>query len=311
MKKRILSLCMILALCLGLLPATALAAAPSGMIIYVGTQIISGDSYWTTDNDGNVTAYSEAGTPTDNYIHYDESSNTLTLHNATIKTSNNDTNVSGAAIGVVNQSGDTELTIQLEGQNTLSETSTGIYVYSSAGVASLTIEGAGRLNVSGISNGVCVVSISSNAALTIQNAEVTATTAYGDGVFVQARETSSASLTVDGGGLTAAAGRSSGVGIRFSFGGDTVTGTPGLTVSNNALVDARDGGIRAGDGSYAQEVTSASGSTGIVFDGKTGTVYGSVELQENLTIDNGESLDIPNGASLTIPSGARLTNEGP
>ncbi len=157
MKKRILSLCMILALCLGLLPATALAAAPSGMIIYVGTQIISGDSYWTTDNDGNVTAYSEAGTPTDNYIHYDESSNTLTLHNATIKTSNNDTNVSGAAIGVVNQSGDTELTIQLEGQNTLSETSTGIYVYSSAGVASLTIEGAGRLNVSGISNGVCVV----------------------------------------------------------------------------------------------------------------------------------------------------------
>ena len=49
MKKRILSLCMVLVLCLGLLPATALAAAPENQVIYVGGVEISSTGYWTTD----------------------------------------------------------------------------------------------------------------------------------------------------------------------------------------------------------------------------------------------------------------------
>lgn len=100
------------------LPATALAAMPNGQVLYVGNVQITSTGYWTTDDNGNVAAYSGTGTPTDNYIHYDESNNTLTLHNATIKTSNNHTNVGGAAIGVANTSGEAALTIQLEGQKT-------------------------------------------------------------------------------------------------------------------------------------------------------------------------------------------------
>ena len=80
MKKRILSLCMILALCLSLLPATALAAAPDGQVLYVGGVQISSTGYWTTDSEGNVTAYSGTGTPAGNYIHYDADNNILTLH---------------------------------------------------------------------------------------------------------------------------------------------------------------------------------------------------------------------------------------
>lgn len=76
------------------------------------------------------------------------------------------------------------------------------------------------------------------------------------------------------------------------------------------LVDARGGGIQAGDGSSAQEVTPASGSTGIVFDGGEGTVYGDVTLQDDLEIGANESLTIPAGASLTIPEGTTLTNRG-
>ena len=85
MKKRLVSLLMALALCLSLLPATALAeGAPSGQVLYVGGVEISSAGYWTTDSNGSVTPYTEGGKPTDNYIHYDAENNVLTLHNATI-----------------------------------------------------------------------------------------------------------------------------------------------------------------------------------------------------------------------------------
>ena len=71
MRKRYLSLLCVLALCLGLLPATALAAAPSGQVIYVGNVNVTSGGYWTTGNDGTVTVFTGEGTPADNFIHYD------------------------------------------------------------------------------------------------------------------------------------------------------------------------------------------------------------------------------------------------
>ena len=130
MKKRILSVFVALALCLGLLPVTALAAAPIGQVLYVGGVQISSTGYWTTDSDGTVTSAGNTQ-PGDNYIHYNANDNILTLHNATIKEEvpyNTSTYVAGAAIGVLNQHGNAELTIQLEGSNTIDEVSTGIYV---------------------------------------------------------------------------------------------------------------------------------------------------------------------------------------
>ena len=56
MGKKILSLCMALALCLGLLPVTALAAAPIGQVIYVGNENVTSGGYWTTDSEGKVTS---------------------------------------------------------------------------------------------------------------------------------------------------------------------------------------------------------------------------------------------------------------
>ena len=48
MRKKIVSLCMALALCLSLLPATALAATPNGQVLYIGGVQISSTGYWTT-----------------------------------------------------------------------------------------------------------------------------------------------------------------------------------------------------------------------------------------------------------------------
>lgn len=318
MKKRILSLLCVLALCLGLLPATALAAAPIGQVLYVGGVQISSTGYWTTDSDGNVTASTAGDTPTDNYIHYDAENNVLTLHNATIKKGldynesiQGGTYIIGSAIGVFNQNGDAELTITLEGTNTIAEVGTGIFVLASSastGSSNLTIQGDGSLNASASQTGIWVQSNSNNAALCVENAEVTASSdvAFKNGVLVQAKDGSDVSLTVNGGSLTASVNAN----IWFQFGsGVSGSGTPTVTVSNNAIVRAN-GGIANNSSTSIQYRTGNEENGGIVFDGSAGTVYGSVTLQDDLEIKSGETLTIGDGASLTVPDGKTLTNNG-
>ena len=297
-RKRLLSACLALALCLGLLPVTALAGAPSGQVIYVGNVNVTSGGYWTTDSAGTVTAFTGEGTPADNFIYYDASRNTLTLHNATIRMSVSiDTNtlLAGAAIGVLNQNGAAELTITLEGTNTIAEVGKGIFVLaSSTGGATLTITSDGSLDASASQTGIWVQSNSGNATLTIRNAKVEAT-GTSRGVNVQSHASSTASLTVDGGSLTA----SGSPGILYdSIGSGTVPNTTTLTISKSAIVDAREGGIGAGLLQDLKEVSPADDSVGIVFDGDDGTVYGNATLQEDLEIGEGESLTLDDGASL-------------
>ena len=280
----------------------------------MGGENVTSGGYWMTDANGNVTAYTGEGTPTDNYIHYDAGNNTLTLHNVTIKDElpyGTDTPagslINGAAIGVLNQNSAAALTITLEGTNIIENVSTGIYVLassSSTGAASLTItsENGGSLNASGSSSGISVVSISNAATLKIKTAKVTATSELGFGVMVQAGESSNASLSVEGGSLTATSGSSYGLGIYFY--GPSSTENIDLTVSNNAIVRAN-GGIASGT-NWDQAVTT--GGTGIVFNDKVGTVYGKVTLQDDLTVGKDESLTIPDGASLN--ANGKLTVDG-
>ncbi|MDR3904846.1 MAG: S-layer homology domain-containing protein [Evtepia sp.] len=327
MRKRFLSLTCALALCLGLLPVTALAAAPDRQVIYVGNENVTSGGYWTTDSNGSVTAYTEDGTtPSNNYIHYNKETNTLTLHNATIKESLDYTDSNGdssfihsSAIGVLNQQGNAELTIQLEGSNTIAGVGKGIYVLAhsqSTGSSRLTIMGNGSLDTSSRQTGIWVQSNSNNAALSIENAKVTATVVDGyggNGVFVQSSENSSVSLTVNSGSLTATGSGEIYAGIKLQFGSGgsgSGSGTPTVTVSGNAVVDAKNGGIANNSSSPIQYETGSDSTGGIVFDGNTGTVYGKVELQEDLEIGEGESLTIGKDASLTVPDGKTLTNKG-
>ena len=309
--QRISAFLLCLALCLGLLPVTALAAAPDRQVIYVGNTNVTSGGYWATDSEGKVTS---AGTtqPSNNYIHYDESTNTLTLHNATIKESlvYNDsiqggTLINGSAIGVFNESGNAELTITLEGTNTIADVSGGISVLAhsrSTGAASLTITGSGSLTTegsgSGSLSGILVQSNAGNANLTINNVDVTATNSNTQGIRLQSADSSSATLTVNGGELTAS-GKDAG--IDYVCGNDLIgSGTPRLTVCGNTIVKASGdtGGIRNNSSTDIQIGVGDNSSGGIVFDGSEGTVYGDVELQEDLTIESGQTLDIPSGASL-------------
>lgn len=335
MKKRIwskaVSIFTAILLVVGIVPNTTItelaAAAPDRQVIYVGNENVTSGGYWTTDSNGSVTAYTEDGTtPSNNYIHYNKETNTLTLHNATIKESLDYTDSNGdsslihsSAIGVLNQQGNAELTIQLEGSNTIAEVSQGIYVLAhsqSTGSSSLTITGNGSLDTSGSQFCIRVQSNSSDAALSIENAKVNATVVDGyggNGVFVQSSENSSVSLTVNSGSLTATGSGEIYAGIKLQFGsGGSGSGTPTVTVSNNAIVRANGsaGGITSNSSAEVQTAAGTGESGGIVFDGKTGTVYGDVELQEDLEIGEGETLTIGDGASLNTGNNKVIVNGG-
>ena len=100
------------------------------------------------------------------------------------------------------------------------------------------------------------------------------------------------------------------MGIQFYVGNSSASATTSLTVSENAIVDARNGGISASGISETLPTPKPTGenSSGIVFDGSTGTVYGNVTLDESLTINQGETLTVPEGSSLN--TNGNLTNSG-
>ena len=329
-RKRLLSACLALALCLGLLPVTALAVEGAPNSLYVGDQqVINGNNttFWTTDKStGGLT---ECEGNDDNWnVKYDPNTATLTLRGATIQ-GGSTTGSAPFGSGIYapcrsNQS--VALTIELIGTNTITG-NYGIYVDAQQGEtvgtnASLLIRNSsdnGILEVSGSSHGIYVKSGTGDASLNINDASVVAKTTqtYSSyaGVCVQsgasATEPPNISLSVDGGSLTASASEGND-GIQFYVGNSSASATTSLTVTDNAIVDARNGGISASRISETLPTPTPTGDnrSGIVFDGSTGTVYGSVALQDDLTIGAGETLTIGKDASLTVPDGKTLTNKG-
>ena len=333
MRKKLFSLCMALALCLGLLPATALAVdAPA--TLYVGNQQVISSSditYWTTDESTGGLTKCEGNDDSWN-VKYEPNTATLTLRGATIQGGS----ITGSApfdFGIYALSSSNQpvaLTIELIGTNTITGTF-GIFLnaeidassYGTNATLTITSENNGSLQVSGLNYGIYVKSGTGNASLTIKDASVvakTTTQSYSGyaGVYVQsgasATNSPNISLSVDGGSLTASASEGND-GIQFYVGSSKATGaTTSLTVSDNAIVDAKTGGIKASDpnpNDLSDQIVVGPGtgtSGGIVWDGKNGTVYGNVTLQENITIGEGESLTVPDGSSLNCND--KLTNNG-
>ena len=300
-----------------LLPVTALAVDMN--TVYVGGVELAGSStsiaYATTNENGEVIT---EGATADNYsIKWD--GDTLTLKGAYItkevSTPGLSSPVEGAAIGVYNQSGDANLTITLEGTNTIKDVSAAIHVFAPSDSASLTITGDGILSASsGFNPGIRVQSNTGNGTLAITGAKVTASSSYsGYGVQIRCGDNSNASLTVNGGSLTATGSGATFAGIIMQFGSSTSgSGTPTVTVSDNAIVRANGsaGGITSNSSAEVHTAAGTGESGGIVFDNGTGTVYGNVTLQEDITINQGESLTIRDGASLNTGNNKVTVNGG-
>ena len=279
-----------------LLPISALAAEGAPGTLYVGQTQITGSGYWKTNSDGTLTT---EGANNDNYNVYYDGNGTLTLNSATIKGDNSPIGVPYGA-GIYAQCSSNQpvaLTIELIGTNTITG-HFGIYVDAQQGEtvgtnASLLIQNSGddgSLEVSGSSDGIYVKSGTGDASLIINDASVVAKTTYSGyaGVYVmsstEANVSPNLSLAVNGGSLTTS-GSASGEGIKFYVGDSRATNaTTSLTVSENAIVDARNGGISAKQISNPinTDISATGSSGGIVFNGSTGTVYGTVALQNEL-----------------------------
>ena len=311
MGKKLFSLCMALVLCLGLLPATALAA--DGIELYVGGQLITESGCYEKNQDGNWTKVGSAE-PASGQFSYDAATFTLTLNQAKIVNDQYVTVGGGVtypgSVIAFSQSADVSLTIVVsQGTSTITGTG-GIRVVSKAGDASLSISGPGSLevNVDKKDSGISLIG-SKNVNLNIDGADVKTLAAYYYGVDLHAGDGFKAAAVVNNGKLTA--GGSGGIGIYYRWTNPSSSGTSSLTVSGNAVVDTRDSKILIpSEASEVQVGAGSDGNGGIVFDGKSGTVYGDVTLQEDLEIGTDETLTIGKDASLTVPDGKTLTNDG-
>ena len=306
-RKRLLSACLALALCLNLLPVTALAA--DGIELYVGGQQIKESGCYENQN-GTWTKV-DGTEPASGQFYYDAATATLTLNQAKIVNCQ-DVTVGGGftypgSVIAFSQSADVSLTIEVS-QGTSNITGTGgIRVVSKAGDASLSISGPGSLEVKNVSNDSGIVLIGSkNVNLGINSADVTISNVQYYGVQLAAGDACKSTATINDGNLTVS---DSVVGIYFMR--LYTSGPSSLTVSGNAMVDTegRTGGIINGSPDSFQ-IGADGESGGIVFNGKSGTVYGNVTLQDDLEIKSGESLTVGKDATLTVPEGTTLTNNG-
>ena len=311
-RKRLLSAYLALALCLSLLPATALAAGE--IELYVGGQLITESGCYENQN-GTWTKV-DGTEPASGQFYYDAATFTLTLnqakitHDQTVKVAEGYT-YEGSVIAF-SQTADVSLKIVVsQGTSTITGKG-GIRVESTTGNASLSIKGSGSLDVEpkGSNSGITLCS-SKNTNLDIDGADVTASSPalYGVYLISSTDASSTSTITVNNGSLTT--GGNGNVGIYYFWSGTSNAGTSSLTVSGNAVVDTRNSQIMAQNKETVVQVGAGSdGNGGIVFNGKSGTVYGDVTLQEGLEIGNDETLTIGKDASLTVPDGKTLTNNG-
>ena len=310
MRKKIVSLCMALALCLGLLPVTALAAGE--IKLFIGGQQITESGCYGNQN-GTWTKV-DGTEPANGQFYYDAATFTLTLNQAEITHDKTVTVAEGytyeGSVIAFSQTADVFLKIVVsQGTSTITGTG-GIRVESTTGNASLSIKGSGSLDVEpkGSNSGITLCS-SKNTNLDIDGADVTASSPAQYGVYLisSTDTTSTSTITVNNGSLTT--GGNGNVGIYYYWSGTSNAGTSSLTVSGNAVVDTRNSQIMAQNKETVVQVGAGSdGNGGIVFNGKSGTVYGDVTLEDDLEIASDETLTIPDDSSLN--SNGKLTNNG-
>ena len=298
--------------CVGIAPMLPVTVLAAGEIeLYVGGQQITESGCY--ENQSGTWTKVDGTEPASGQFYYDTSTTTLTLNNVLIVGGEFNGTTLGAGICAITEDDQAlSLTIDLMGTNTVSG-SYGIYV-SGEDNSDLIITGSGSLAAEGPGNGYGTgIEVSSSigyANLTINEAEVSTANGSMRGIrFRSGTNHSNATLTVNGGKLTVSAK----YGITYQIGSNGGDGIPGLTVTDNAVVDVQ-AGVFSIESTVAFQVGAGGASTGgIVFDDKAGTVYGNVTLKEDLTIGEGESLTIPEDSSLdmgghtiTVENGGKL-----
>lgn len=263
-KSRLRLLCLLTAL-LGLFGAGQTWAGNPTTLTVGGTNVQSG-GYWTTDENGKLTATEST---TDYNVKYDSATGTLTLKDANI-TGDSSTNF-GAGI---HAGGD--LTIVLEGSSTVTgvvcnDESRGINTLD----GNLTIQGGGSLTARGADmSGDSSYGINVDGSFTQQGGSVTAIAGNVSGSNPSSGLNVSGTVTVKGGTLTATGGSAA---INSSYG---ISAYSSVVTVSDATVTATSGS--AGYASYGLYIESSSPSV---------TLSGS----SSLTARSGSATDTAGG----------------
>ena len=202
-------------------------------------------------------------------------------------------------------------TVKAEGGTASTQFSCGLYAAETCSIEDSTVTATGGTTEQGNSSGIFAGDTTSAQVIpvTIKNATVTATggtATNGKSSGISATDTIAAvTVTIEDATVTATGG-SAGTG---SYGILTETAdskASTVTINGNSVVRLN----TTGDHAETIHGTTVNRNSGIIFENGEGTVYGNVELQEDLTVGADESLTIPHGAALTIPDGTTLTNSG-
>ena len=284
MKRRIGSLCVALAMCLGLLPYMTVPASAAASEITVGGVELSGSmgapAYATTDEEGAVTTN---GADEDSYnVKWDGS--TLTLKDANIVAKYAGINYNPSILS-------SSLTITLFGENTISsQTSAGLYLFSDR-LSHSEINGSGSLTVSGSSEGIYIKN-----SLTISGAAVTAKSGKYGGI------SANGNIEISNGATIHAQGGSKGIfsseGTVTISGGSNITATGGYGIYASGGVHVQNSFLTAeGNGGYS--IYASYGS--VTIENSTVEVTGGIQdSQEYMSSDKGITIS---NSSVTITGG--------
>ena len=176
-----------------------------------------------------------------------------------------------------------------------------------------TVTGTGGDTEAGDSFGICAGDTTSYNVVTvsIKNATVTATggtaTNGSSGGSTATNTIADVEVTIENAAVTTTGGAAE----QGSYGilAETTGTAVDVTINGNSVVRANMTGVEDVDGEPISG-DSIDKQNGIIFENGEGTVYGNVELQEDLTVGADESLTIPQGATLLIPENVTLTNRG-
>lgn len=180
--------------------------------------------------------------------------------------------------------------------------SEGLYVYGST----VTVE-RGTLTATGGNTSGSSYGIYARGTVTVGSAAVTATGGTGKRSYGLYIDSSSPSVTLSGGSLTARSGSatSEAVGIYVL----NLFGSAGaVTVGDNSTLLANS--VIRQDINFDQYPLAPTGNGSWLIYGQsnqTSAVGGSYTLTDNLTIESGNTLTIPAGSTLTIPNDKTLT----
>ena len=190
--------------------------------------------------------------------------------------------------------------------------------YKSAGLyvsrGTVTVQ-SGTLTATGGDTSGSSYGISASGTVTVGSATVTATGGTGKKSYGLYIDSSSPSVTLSGGSLTARSGSATseagGIYVLNPFGsaGSVTVGDNSTLLANSVILYVYDDI----SWSWTEKPLAPNGNGSWLIYGQsnqTSAVGGNYTLEENITIPEDVTLTIPTGSTLTIPAGVTLTVEG-